>query len=496
MSNDEASFFVQQKLWLISRVFSRLLCGWVFVLVSGTAQTQIFAQNGPADQPDNSEGGELIAEPIPGVSHQRLVSANEVFQTPPSFEATSNAARLLWSLRRLPDGFWQQAMLEDATPAQPVDDKVVTIRRFKGTVRKVDAVRVPAELADLIELDMLYRLTVFDSQMEGEPILVLAAEVPEAWATLGESLNERVEVTGVQQVGEKNTITFAKRVRWILDSELEGGDGSRWPTGWRLLGSRGFDCGTLGGVAKRSRGPLVAEDNEAFYGMLAAAAKLEQAEIPEPASLAMPELLRNSRQLVGHWLRLDLETARISRVLVSDAQLKAGLGSDFYWQIDGFGELDRVRIELEGKSGDGSDGNLVFENRFPVSVAIVRLPDWLRAKVDAASGGAGRVDVSMLKEPVTVDAFFYRLWSYDSEFATSRGGRQVAPLLIAADVRSRAAQYAASADQVKLLGWGMAVVVIASILLTSGILWRVGRRDSAVRTRRRSELRDKRIEPF
>ena len=100
--------------------------------------------------------------------------------------------------------------------------------------------------------------------------------------------------------------------------------------------------------------------------------------------------------------------------------------------------------------------------------------------------GAGRVDVGMVTEPVTVDAFFYRLWSYESEFATSRGGRQVAPLLIATTIESRSAGLAASAGQVQSLGWILAFVVIGSILLTSVVLWRVGRRDAAVKARRKA----------
>jgi hypothetical protein len=342
---------------------------------------------------------------------------------------------------------------------------------------------------------------------------VIASQIPEIWAKAGESLDEQVEVVGVKlalegQPGQDaqngrpsvQALLFAQRVRWVMQSSSTA---TEWPIGWQLLGKTGFDCGLLEAVSKRSRGPLVAEDAEAFYGMLAAARQLsneppqsseQPAENQQPtANLAnstnqplpqridMADLLRKNRQLIGHWLYLDMETARVSRVIVTDPVLRQRLRSDFYWQIDGFGNLDRVRIELE--AGPGEE-NLIFENRFPVSLAIIELPEWLRRKVESR-GGLGRVDVSMLTEPVSVEAFFYRLWSYESEFASSRGGRQVAPLLIATQVESRADELAASAGQVKSIGWLLAAAVIGSILLTALVLWRVGKRDAEVRAKRR-----------
>lgn len=476
-------------------------------VISSSAGRPLMAQVGSVSGQDSAEP--IPGAGIPGVSPERLASAKDIFQPTPSLQGTSDAARVIWSLSRLPDDFWRQALDEGIA-----DDGQVQALKFRGRVTRVDAVRVPTELAELIELDKLYRLTVaaeIDAEIDAEqrPTLVLAAEVPEIWAKAGKSLDESVEITGMTTgASDDRIVVFAKRVRWMIG---EGGDGAGiWPAGWQLLGMRGFDCGLLGAVAKRSRGPLVAEDNQAFYGMLAAAARVDTAgdagsgepgelsgsSLPQPRRILMPELLRENRELVGHWLRLNLETARVSRIIVTDPKWRKQLNSDSYWQIDGFGDLDRVRIELEGKSENGAKGNLVFENRFPVSVAIVRLPDWLRQKVDAAAGGAGRVDVSMATEPVTIDAFFYRLWSYESEFATSRGGRQVAPLLIAADIDSRAAGLAATAGQVQSLGWILAVVVIGSILLTSGVLWRVGRRDAAVKAKRRRELGEGGIKPF
>lgn len=453
------------------------------------AQDSATTQDPSANQLDSNN-----PETVPGVTIERLLAASGILENPPTVHSTEETARVLWAIQRLPESFWETQDLGNALtrPMSEVDEEI-SLRHIKGVVKKVVAIRVPDQLAEIIEIEKLYRLTVSvqatsrdsteESTSQHQDMTIVASQIPEVWAKAGDSLNERIEATGVLLKVEQQDLLFAKRVRWLMEPESE--QNAVWPVGWKLLGAEGFDCGLLEPVARRSRGPLVAEDNEAFYGMLAIAKKLENSEssLPEPTLIDMADLLRKNRQLVGHWLRLNLETARLTRVVVTDAGLRKKLESDAFWQIDGFGDLDRVRIELE--AGQGGNENLVFENRFPLSLAIVDLPDWLRQQVEAQSG-SGRVDVSMLTEPVQVDAFFYRLWSYDSEFATSRGGRQVAPLLIVTRLDSRAAELAATSGQVENIGWFLAIAVIGSILLTTLVLWRMAKRDAAIRARRSS----------
>src|SRR5690606_15564138 len=157
-----------------------------------------------------------------------------------------------------------------------------------------------------------------------------------------------------------------------------------------------------------------------------------------------------------------------------------------------FGELEGVKIQLESPEPGGEP--LVFENRFPVSLAILELPEWLerQVRIEAGSSGLaggeleGRIAVSMLTQAMTGDGVFFRLWSDDSEYAESRGGRQIAPLIIAAELHRPAANRAMQRG-VAAIGWSLAAVVLASILITAVVLWRVGRKDrAATRARRRS----------
>ena len=465
-------------------VFFGFACG----LMNLTVQAQ-----SPPDANDAFEMPDALKEMLPTLTADRLRSAAQFVEAVPTTKATEEAARVVWAIRRLPKGLDQPTELKNPDDVTaPVGENRVRAWQGSGRAVGVEAVRIPDALGEVIEMSRLFRVRM--ETQDGEVWLVVA-EVPEIWATVGKELHEPIEVSGLRldsglppDTGN-GAIVFGAGVRWIIRPESLAATDSPWPIGWRLLGSRGFDCGLLSGVVKRTRSPLVADDYPAFYGMLEAANAIgdnrTDATVPQPTRLDTAALLRSSREQIGQWLRLDMETTRVSRVVVSDPKLRARLGRDAYWQIDGFGNLDRVRIELEGGEDAGGE-NLIFEDRFPLSVAIGSLPEWLEDRMRKSVVGGGRVDVGMVTEPVTVDAFFYRLWSYESEFATSRGGRQVAPLLIATTIESRSAGLAASAGQVQSLGWILAFVVIGSILLTSVVLWRVGRRDAAVKARRKA----------
>jgi hypothetical protein len=423
-----------------------------------------------------------ILDLLPGITQPQIDSASAIAVGPPSEQATRNAARLLWAIDRLPVTIVDRF----STDGRSIGSNIRFVRD-QGRVTRLDAVTVPPDLADVIETDLVYRL---DLQTNEGMIRVLASDAPVAWGNQKQQLNEPIEVTGLRVGREGDQVIFARTLRWTPGLRPEGDGESAWPLGWRLLGDRGFNCALLSGLARRSRGPLVADDRDTFYGMLDAADQVAvRADVPAADRIQVADLLRNSRDLIGRWIRIDLETARLNRVIVSDAETRQILGADFYWQIDAFANLDRVRVQLQAVDPGGED--LVFENRFPVSVAMVRLPDWLREKTESQRGARQRVDSMMVSDAVTVDAFFYRLWSYESEFATSRGGRQVAPLLLAARVIDRQPGIVAASREIQYLGWIMAAAVIGSILLTTGALWRVSRKDAQIRASRRAEIRDR-----
>lgn len=459
------------------------------------------------------QAADSVLSLLPGVDEERLAAAAEIWGDPPSREATEAAAKLLWAISRIDPAVLTklapQAADESPPPAAGLAEqlRVVPVR---GTVERLDAVRIPPELAEVLEFERLYRVWVqrdISAAASGLPatVRVVTREVPAAWlsATRGAGdgaagVGQTVEFTAVGVGSGPATRLYASRLRWY--PQVSGPDGNAGgnagaggdslPVGWRMLAAEGVDIGRLADVAARNRQSLSAEDSEAFYGMLAAAAayseEASEGERPVPVRVRTLQMLRAPADLVGHWIRLDVETVRLSRIAVTSPERRAQLGRDAYWQIDAFGELRGAKVQLESPEPGGEP--LLFENRFPVSLAILDLPEWLSRKVHSEAGGAdseGRVAVSMLTEPVTVEGFFFRLWSYDTEYAASRGGRQIGPLIVATELHQPAPNVAMQRG-VAAIGWILAATVIASMVIAALVLWRVGRKDRAAARARRN----------
>jgi hypothetical protein len=405
-----------------------------------------------------------------------------------------DAARLLYAIGRISqetlDGFVGQVSSEDvATELRAI--------RFRGRAQRVREVKVNPALAEMLELNRMYVVTCAGSDSAGSDsagtgeegvagvFQLVVPEVPRAWLHRDVVLDEPVSATAVEldkpSHDEASGLGFATRLRWYPDSDADGNSqatgaapakSSIWPLGWRMLSSFGFDCGQLSGIASRARMPLVHEEIEPFYGMLRVAADIQADIQPDalPERIVTVRMLKDAQALVGEWIQVDLETARFSRILLTDAQQIQQLGQDYYWQVDAFGELTNVRIELEAAAGSE---RLVFENRFPVSLAILHLPDTLKKEfgddgsrqgaAELASTRSGRVDMKMQKESVTVNGFFYRLWSFESDYTESRGGRQVAPLIIASTLQVRSGESTGTGG-VGVIGWGLMTLIVGGMV--------------------------------
>jgi len=260
-----------------------------------------------------------------------------------------------------------------------------------------------------------------------------------------------------------------------------------------MLGSLGFDVSLFDGVRARDRQSLRLEDSAAFYPLLRIAASLDEASSKaiEPRRLPPADLLQRSADLVGHYVQMDLQTVRLTRITVTEDVTKEQLGSDHYWQIDALGDLGNVVIRIESKEQTNSDSNkdngAIFENRYPVSIAVRNLPPFLLAAIEKATGeDADVTDVAMFSTQIRINAVFFRLWSYDSDFmAQHGGGKQFGPLLIASrieDIEPARGEAAA----VSYLGWYVAAfaLLFIAVATVAGLL--SSRRDAAAKRRNRS----------
>lgn len=452
---------------------------------------------------DSGQGSDPILSMLPGLDAKRLQESEGVWSEPPSPEGTAAAAKLLWALERLAPETLESLADQPQSPEQdPPTALPVRVVQSRGRVQHYDAVRLPGELADVLEFDRLYRIEVQPERAdaasgEASPaVRLVTRRIPSAWGVDG-GVGEPIQAIALEVGRGEDARLFASRLRWYpMSGQGDGAQGrgqvpaqgrGQVPPGWEMLAAAGVDIHALSDVATRNRKPLVAEDHEVFYRVLSAAARVGDdggAVAAKPTRVDTLEMLKNSADWVGRWIRFDAETARISRVAVTSPKARQMLGRDSYWQVDAFAELTDARVELESFREDGEP--LVFENRFPVTLAILELPEWLSQRVGGVErrSGAGRVDMQMLAEPVTVEGFFFRLWSYKSEFTESRGGRQVGPLILAAELRPRAPS-AVSASSVASIGWIFAAVIVGAIVIAAGALWYVERRDRQIARQRR-----------
>jgi hypothetical protein len=341
-------------------------------------------------------------------------------------------------------------------PVQPALGDAIEI---EGMIETIQSLPVPLRLVEFLDLATLQLLAV---AVEGERVYVVTSGLP-ADAAAGDRVRGAAVVIEVDAVTPGSESSAGKtllvavacpRLNWFPE-KLHNAS-------WQLLRDAGVDVSLLAEVAERNRRPLLREDGDAFYTILAAAAQLaDRDNLPQPASVTPIDLLRGPEGLTGDWLRLKLETVQITRIAVAEPARQAQLGSDHYYQIDAFGDLGNVIIKIEPPAGQNVPP-VEFENRYPVSVVVRELPAALRQAM--AASGDGQAVLTAVRMMVEVDGFFFRLWSYETDFMKQQGGgEQFGPLLMAAHVRSLEP---ASRDPagVHVIGMLVAAAVIGSIL--------------------------------
>ncbi len=347
--------------------------------------------------------------------------------------------------------------------------------QVQGRILNIMALKVPDRLIEFLELS---RLQLLDIETDQGQIQVVTTALPSK-AKPGDA------VSGVGVLIEDAGVTAVAtaRLRWFPKSPESDG--------WKLLSESGLDVSLLADAASRSRKALMAEDGNVFYSLLAAAAEVGGRDnLPQPLPIEPVTLLSEPDGLVGQWLRMDLETVQLTRIAVNEPHRQAQLGSDHYYQIDAVGDLKNVVVKIERPEGD-TGPPILFENRYPVSVVVRELPDFLKQQIRLQEGGdAVLAEIRLM---IQADVFFYRLWSYATDFMSQQGGGdQFGPLLVAARIHNRQPTEVDPA-RVGVIGWIAAFAVVFSIIATW--LWnrRTSERDAEVR-RKRKERESEQLE--
>ena len=192
-----------------------------------------------------------------------------------------------------------------------------------------------------------------------------------------------------------------------------------------LLAQAGVDFNQLRQLGGRTGFGVAADEATSFYQLLKATSELDAQAIPTP-KIELETMLRDPAQCLARPVAITGHIRRVTEIAVEDADIRQPLGIDKYYQLDMFLPLDNRRIVIKPpskKSGEkkrpgGESQDLVFKNRFPVTVCTCSLP----------------LEKSQINQNrVTVRGFFFKNWSYESELSLENqsGARQIAPLIIA-----------------------------------------------------------------
>ncbi|MDG2220323.1 MAG: hypothetical protein P8L85_03030 [Rubripirellula sp.] len=358
--------------------------------------------------------------------------------------AVGELAKMIYRLKTIREDSLRDRLGDD--DAVQLGDAV----QLAGELVRARRVSVPDALVEFLEFTDLFLIDV--TTEEGTTRQLVCPAFPRD-AKPGDGITALGVVVDLATEGGW-TAMAASRVQWSPRNTSE--------QGWQLLSDAGFDVALLAGVQQRSRQPLVAQDGDGFYSMLAAARQIgKRADNPKAASLESVELLSRPEGLTGKWLSLVMETVQITRIAITDPARQDQLGQDHYFQIDAVVDLGEVIVKIE-RPDPSSGPPAIFENRYPVSVVAAEIPVFLQDRIRLQQGG--EAVVSEHRSLIAVDGFFYRLWSYESEFMSQNGGGdQFGPLLVAAKIMDRTP----NADDpigVRVIGWVAAVGVVAGIL--------------------------------
>ncbi|KAA5543249.1 hypothetical protein FYK55_13310 [Roseiconus nitratireducens] len=386
---------------------------------------------------------------IGGFDQQRLESCYPI----ENLRQAEDVAKLLYRLRTVDPAQLRERVYEGLDQLQVGDANPV-----EGVIEKLRRYRVPENLAPYLEMESFYEIRLAprsdEAGLSRPSVTPSALFVPEISSHA--AVGDRIESIGVVLANHQRAPVLAcGQVSWFPAASDSAG--------WKLLADLGVDLSLVDTARQRDRHTLGAEDGNAFYGLLGAAEKLRQraeAEEVVPAALPMDpiELLKDSGSHHGDWITMSVSTVRVTRVDVTDPGRQRQLGQDHYYQVDASGDLGDTIVELKRPEGEPGEP-IRMSGIYPVSLVSVELPTEIRQPLETQ----GSV-TAMIRQPVRIEGFYYRLWSYSSEFMTREGGgKQVAPLVVVADWEPLELAPLPE-QQVAILGYILAAAIAAAIV--------------------------------
>ncbi|MCC9600002.1 hypothetical protein LOC67_05465 [Stieleria sp. JC731] len=395
---------------------------------------------------------------LSGFDDQRIQNCYPVTDT----ESAAEMAKLLYRIKSINEKRLQQSSLQldsDITPGDVV--------HVEGAIESIRQYPLPDDLSEYLEMDAFQEVII--NHASGKPFSIFA---PPLAGKIAKGDMVSADAILVQK-SDTTTALAAKRLAWFPTNPEK--------QGWQMLSSVGFDLSLISDAASRNRRVLQAEDADAFYGLMAAAQKVSSVnggERVDPVAL-----LTRPTELFAQWISIDAAVVRVTRIAIDSESVRQQLGQDHYFQIDASGDLGKKVLRLERAEGETGPA-IEMSGSYPVTLVSTKLPEFLDAEFRQRNSL-----VAMISHPVTVEGFFYRLWSYSNEFMTKEGGgKQVGPLIVAADWTSRLDPTLEEESGIAWFGYVLAALILGAVLGT--FIWqrKNTREDAAIRERNRKPM--------
>lgn len=254
-------------------------------------------------------------------------------------------------------------------------------------------------------------------------------------------------------------VFVARRFAWYPEQENES---LQVDAAKVALAKAGVDISLLDIVKSRKGKPIGNRESACYWQMLAACKTAKPAASADRIDFAT--MLRSPLDSVGKFASVQGRVRQCVPVKVTSPEAMELLGTDTWYQLTIFPDLDGVPIEVGTRDGDPE----VYQNAFPVTVCAVNLPQ-------------GYDSESIVGNTFQYDGFFYRIWSYPSERTEDSGlAGQPSPLMMASSM----VKIESTTGQLQTL---LGAILLAMAVAIGFVAWFVNRSN---KTRPRTELPD------
>lgn len=331
------------------------------------------------------------------------------------------------------------------------------VLHLRGRVKRVRRTDLLDRVAEGYDFDHFYLVEmVVDDSLS--PVLICARQVPNAWPRDREmdelaSCDAMLIQTNDLEDGAQQLVMTAGRVAWHPDRENEkAGVGESQ----LLLSKLGMDFGLFDEV--RGKNGRESIESESFYQLMAALSRTSNDELRKHTDkFDLTQLLGDPKSQHGNLIMVEGSARRIQKIDISGSYYDKRLGIDHYYEVHVFIPLDRP-VKLSHASGEP----ITYRRNFPVTVAVLRLPDGL---------GEGE----SMNQRVRIPSVYFKLWAYKSQYVSQYNPdqNQLSPLLLGIEPEIVETDTAIN-PYVAAAALGLFVLVLGGLWIA---LWRTNRKD-------------------